>query len=278
MDDADHTLENLADEIFNDCLRSTKSIWTTGGRLKIEVASHQVFCSLVCGGVWSKQRGASVLARWPRVRQQIASSTYVYSTAGPGPGPTFAPLQFLPLLSSLSLSLSSCSLLSPRSTRYPYCSISILYPIMALETNPTDKKSSTDKGMSPNKSLMAPSNVEEVVEKDSTLPISFTTRSNDDDPTTSFSPTILMTHNTPALQIGDLGMVTWRDGKEKLLAVVVERRSVDYWSCNPTKRKKGSQDTSNNNNNSLQEASKADEWHYYIHYVHHDRYGKKILF
>jgi len=76
-----------------------------------------------------------------------------------------------------------------------------------------------------------------------------------------------------SLQIGDMGMVTWRDGKEKLLAIIVERRPVDYWS-NPTKRKKGNHEKSKNcstTTTALETMTKAESWHYYVHYVHHDR-------
>jgi hypothetical protein len=82
----------------------------------------------------------------------------------------------------------------------------------------------------------------------------------------------------PALQIGDMGMVTWRDGKEKLLAIIIERRAADYWS-NPPKRKKGTAaeikavSSEKSLSSAVSDYRKADEWHYYVHYVHHDRYA-----
>merc|ERR1719201_2968219 len=39
---------------------------------------------------------------------------------------------------------------------------------------------------------------------------------------------IILTPMKPLL-IGDMGMVTWRDGSEKLMALVVERRPAEYW-------------------------------------------------
>jgi len=79
------------------------------------------------------------------------------------------------------------------------------------------------------------------------------------------------------LQVGDTGMVTWRDGSEKLMAVVIERRSANYWtrikkrkvrpvSCNHEVLGAGEE-------NGAEELAglKAEEIHYYIHYVAHDR-------
>ena len=85
----------------------------------------------------------------------------------------------------------------------------------------------------------------------------------------------------------------WRDGKEKLKAVVIERRPADYWKRRKKRKLKSSSSSnsidgiagSNNmgisSNGKLGVRSnqeelvglKADEIDYYVHYEAHDRCG-----
>jgi hypothetical protein len=64
----------------------------------------------------------------------------------------------------------------------------------------------------------------------------------------------------PPLQVDDKCEVLWRNGEQKLPAVVVERRPLGH-----RKRKK---------NERAPDLStlKADEIEYYVHYDEHDRY------
>lgn len=75
-------------------------------------------------------------------------------------------------------------------------------------------------------------------------------------------------------------MVTWRDGTEKLMAVVIERRSANYWKR--IKKRKTRSGSSNHEVQGVGEENstaiceelagfKAEEIHYYVHYVSHDR-------
>lgn len=85
------------------------------------------------------------------------------------------------------------------------------------------------------------------------------------------------------LQIGDKGMVTWREGGEKLKAVVVERRPCDFWKRRSKKRKKtDSMSSASGENRKAKllgvkidseelEGLKANEIEYYVHYEDHDR-------
>jgi hypothetical protein len=62
------------------------------------------------------------------------------------------------------------------------------------------------------------------------------------------------------LQVDDKCSILWRNGEQKLPAVVVERRATGH-----RKRKK---------NERVPDLStlKADEIEYYVHYIDHDRY------
>ena len=84
------------------------------------------------------------------------------------------------------------------------------------------------------------------------------------------------------IQIGDKGQVTWRDGKEKLKAIVIERRPADFWKRRK-KRKLKSSSTTNvtgigpdgklgvHTNQEELVGLKYDEIDYYVHYEAHDR-------
>jgi hypothetical protein len=62
------------------------------------------------------------------------------------------------------------------------------------------------------------------------------------------------------LQVDDKCSILWRNGEQKLPAIVVERRATGH-----RKRKK---------NEKAPDLStlKADEIEYYVHYIDHDRY------
>ena len=111
-------------------------------------------------------------------------------------------------------------------------------------------------------------------------------------------------------QVGDRGMVTWRNGTDQLLAIVVDRRPADYWKRRKKKNgrstptppptqsstntlqttnivgtsENGTTKSSSNGNGNEIDANgknatvgneldqlKADEIHYYIHYHSYDR-------
>ena len=67
------------------------------------------------------------------------------------------------------------------------------------------------------------------------------------------------------LQVDDKCSILWRNGEQKLPAVVVERRATGH-----RKRKK------NERAPDLSSLS-ADEIEYYVHYIDHDRYVTLIL-
>jgi len=69
------------------------------------------------------------------------------------------------------------------------------------------------------------------------------------------------------LQVGDRGMVTWRDRTEKLMAMVIERRPADYWKW---MKRRGVEVNCKAAEEELVVLT-ADEIHYYVHYVAHDR-------
>jgi len=77
------------------------------------------------------------------------------------------------------------------------------------------------------------------------------------------------------LQVGDSGMVTWRDGTQQLNAVVIERRPADHWKrMKKRKIRTGNEEAVDNSTSSREElvGLEADEIHYYVHYVAHDRF------
>ena len=86
--------------------------------------------------------------------------------------------------------------------------------------------------------------------------------------------------------------MTWRDGTEKLLAVVVERRPADYWKRRKKRKLRSGGQADGGHHQKSEEGGKsgagsiltngtargdplpnfkADEIHYYVHYVAHDR-------
>lgn len=88
------------------------------------------------------------------------------------------------------------------------------------------------------------------------------------------------------LEIGDMGLVTWRERTDKLWAVVIERRPKDYWQRrrrkNQQQRKQQTQQQNDTPTTTTATANypsiekplselKADEIEYYVHYVAHDR-------
>ncbi len=73
--------------------------------------------------------------------------------------------------------------------------------------------------------------------------------------------------------------MTWRDGKEKLKAVVIERRPADYWKRSKKRKIKNSGMSSIGKLGVFFDQEelvglKADEISYYVHYEAHDRYDR----
>ena len=82
-------------------------------------------------------------------------------------------------------------------------------------------------------------------------------------------------------------MVTWRDGSQKLMAVVIERRPSNYWEIRKKAKSRVASGTTSEVKRNLADEKpssnlkncgfssclglKADQIHYYIHYVDCDR-------
>mmetsp|Transcript_22586 Transcript_22586/g.26180 ORF Transcript_22586/g.26180 Transcript_22586/m.26180 type:complete len:495 (+) Transcript_22586:248-1732(+) len=89
-------------------------------------------------------------------------------------------------------------------------------------------------------------------------------------------------NNLEPLQIGDKGLVTWRDGTEKLMAEVIERRPANFWKRRKKRKLKATNSSEVGANGKIKSLGvhndaeelvglKADEIDYYVHYEAHDR-------